>query len=173
MLATPAFASDPDTDGSFAGKHLLVFQDQEGTVSPQDVIAGKLDDRFSPSNKDIPNFGSTRSTIYALLEIKQSAPVWIELSHPILDEVDGFLIRKEIALFCRAGRRGTSGLSQAAQSATEISCFRRAAYQMIVYCSCASKAKVRCCCRSKSGRKKRSTAMTRGKSSSWDASTER
>lgn len=84
-------------DGSLLlGPYLRIFEDKQGTARWEDVLAGKHDADFKPQNKAVPNFGSTRSVIWAVVDLRSGDPsgrpprdeYLLELSHPLLDYVD-------------------------------------------------------------------------------------
>lgn len=82
-------------DGVLLGSYMRVFEDRLGSAQWADVLAGKHDANFERQAKAVPNFGSTRSVIWAVVDISfaagqslQTNEYLLELSHPILDYVD-------------------------------------------------------------------------------------
>lgn len=66
--ASPAPVTVADlNDGLLLGPYLRIFEDKTGAAQWKDVLAGKHDTDFKPQNKAVPNFGSTHSTIWAII----------------------------------------------------------------------------------------------------------
>jgi signal transduction histidine kinase len=69
-----------------AGKHLQYYEDQASQLAFDDVILKT----FSPSEKDVLNFGITPATVWLKLEVcnqTNSPSIFLRLNQPILDEV--------------------------------------------------------------------------------------
>jgi len=93
-LSSEAIAVADLKEGLPLGVHLRIFEDKFGTARFEDIIAGKHDSDFKAQVKAVPNFGSTRSVIWAQVDLEFAGTTrdcLLELSHPVLDYVDVFV----------------------------------------------------------------------------------
>ncbi len=82
------------TDGcgsQFVGGHLLLLEDEQGSLTIEEVTRPALLSRFEPSESDKPNFGFTDSAYWARLELVNRGPdpvkCLLELDYPSIDTV--------------------------------------------------------------------------------------
>lgn len=94
FLIASSFAQEPidltqHKKSSYIGKHIFCFEDKDGTFSIQSIAASPYT-LFTPCNKDIINFGFSRSVFWLkfVVKNKDSLSNWIlEISSPELDFV--------------------------------------------------------------------------------------
>ncbi|MDX1960566.1 MAG: 7TM-DISM domain-containing protein [Leptospiraceae bacterium] len=77
------------------GKEVLVFEDMQGTMTINDILAGRAN--FRESTSDTLNFGLTSSAYWIQFEIQNTNPnlleYLIEISHPHIDSIRLFYIK--------------------------------------------------------------------------------
>lgn len=76
-------------DGLLLGPYLRIFEDKEGKATWDDVLAGKHEADFKTQNKAVPNFGSTRSVIWAVVDLEFSPGTSIPLSKRETEDARG------------------------------------------------------------------------------------
>jgi diguanylate cyclase (GGDEF)-like protein len=78
------------------GLHLSYFEDKEGRMSLQDVLEEESRQPFTPSDKAVPSFSFTKSSLWFRLDLhNQDSPVqrWLlECLYPPLDHINVYLI---------------------------------------------------------------------------------
>ncbi len=82
-------------EGTFsypAGLHIELLEDVNSTLTLTDILSPELQDRFVPSEKEMPGFGFSQSSIWGKLTIKNSLDTYIEyflvIDYPPLDYLD-------------------------------------------------------------------------------------
>ncbi len=78
------------------GLHLSYFEDKEGRLSLQEVLEEETLQAFTPSDKAVPSFSFTKSSLWFRLDLhNQDSPVqrWLlECLYPPLDSINAYLI---------------------------------------------------------------------------------
>ncbi len=105
LLATLLFgrragADTVSVDDSFEelslGKHLELAYDPTGTISIEDVLAGKL--QFAPSEKSVPSFGYRKGAEWARVDVidrrGNAAPLRVESGYGQSDRLDLFEVEE-------------------------------------------------------------------------------
>jgi hypothetical protein len=116
VLCTRAMASPPVVlkpgVGKFPlGPHLELLQDKEGKLTLRDVLKPEQEKRFIPATAKVPNFGFTKSVIWAKFilsnPLHKEQLVLLEEAYPHIDHIQLFVFRngKQVALL-----RGGDGL---------------------------------------------------------------
>jgi serine phosphatase RsbU (regulator of sigma subunit)/PAS domain-containing protein/putative methionine-R-sulfoxide reductase with GAF domain len=77
------------------GPHLEILEDPGKQLTIEDVTSPEFDQQFVPSDKKVPNFGYTRSAIWARFWVRNEATptiAWrLEISDPTIDLIEFYL----------------------------------------------------------------------------------
>ena len=88
----PVVSITDDTTSAPLGTHLQYFEDVEGKLSLQDVLANKAE--FKTSDSDTPSFGFTQSAYWVFTELYNSGShnrsLILELDYPHHDTITLF-----------------------------------------------------------------------------------
>jgi signal transduction histidine kinase/CheY-like chemotaxis protein/HPt (histidine-containing phosphotransfer) domain-containing protein len=81
-----------DTSSYPAGRHIEFLEDVNSTLSLPDILNPVLQAQFQPSEREMPGFGFTKSSIWGKLTIKNTLDKYIEyvlvIDYPPLDYLD-------------------------------------------------------------------------------------
>lgn len=81
------------------GLFLEILEDEDGTVTIEDILSDKTKNKFIKSPENIPNFGYTDSEYWVRFTVNNEANIrqnWLlELRYPLMDYIDLYVIQDD------------------------------------------------------------------------------